>query len=211
LSNAREGLLALRQEIDNAHEAQIAGIKSDLEGHLTSLRENQKGHLEKQSAETSEMLSDLTRRLDQADQSLRSADQGMSETLLKVETTVADTSGKIESTVLAQVDAVTALCDRIATYLKKLEEIDFPTRLDKLDATISGVMAATQTTQGRVDNLERATSEKLTALTSAMEKQQTELTASIAKANKSTRTLLFISIVLSVVVLAAIAYLLTRT
>jgi hypothetical protein len=106
---------------------------------------------------------------------------------------------------------LSAAGDRVNAYQDTIEKIDFPIRLDKLDATISGIMAATQTTQGRVDNLERVTSEKVTALISAMEKQQKELMASFVKANKSTRTLLFVSIVLSIVVLASIAYLLTST
>lgn len=110
-----------------------------------------------------------------------------------------------------ELESLQKLQAELRSYHDAIVAINFPTRLDKIDSTVSGIMAATQTTQGRVDNLERATSEKLTALTSAVEKQQVELMASIAKANKSTRTLLFISIVFSVVVLAAIAYLLTRS
>jgi hypothetical protein len=128
-----------------------------------------------------------------------------------LQSTIKDESSATYEEMREETTRITELRSAIESYLQKVVAIDFPTRLEKLDATVSGIMAATQTTQGRVDNLERATSEKLTALTSAMEKQQTELMAAIAKANKSTRTLQIVSIVLSIIVLAAIAYLLIRS
>jgi chromosome segregation ATPase len=117
----------------------------------------------------------------------------------------------LTSAMTEETEALTQLRQRIAEYQEKIAAIDFPTRLDKLDATVSGIMAATQTTQGRVDNLERTTSEKLNVLSAAVENQQKALVASIEKANKSTRTLLVVSIVLSVLLIAAVGYLLTRT
>lgn len=116
----------------------------------------------------------------------------------------------LTSSMTEETQKLTELRQRVAEYHEKIASIDFPTRLDKLDATVSGIMAATQTTQGRVDNLERTTSEKVSALSAAVENQQKAVVANIEKANKSTRTLLMVSIVLLVLLLAAVIYLLTR-
>jgi chromosome segregation ATPase len=120
-------------------------------------------------------------------------------------------SGELTSAMSEEGKQLTELRQRISEYQEKIAAIDFPTRLDKLDAIVSGIMAATQTTQGRIDNLERTTAEKLSALSVAVENQQKALATSIEKANKSTRTLLIVSIVLSVLLIAAVVYLFTRT
>lgn len=149
--------------------------------------------------------------------------------LEKLQNTINEESGKAYQAIQEENKIATQLHQSIEEYHGKIHAIDFPTRLDKLDATVSGIMAATQTTQGRVDNLESrtseklaalstsigklesTTSEKLAALSTSVENEQKALAASIEKANKSTRTLLIVSIVLSVLTLVAVAYLFTRT
>lgn len=203
-----------RQNIESAEQT----INRLNEGNATVVAAIQKEHVEgvkslngassKLVDEYKEYTSNLTASLEKMSTEIESSFKKKNEELTS---SLERKNAELTEELKTRTGELSATGDRMNAYQETIEKIDFPTRLEKLDATVSGIMAATQTTQGRVDNLERATSEKLTALTSAMEKQQTELMASIAKANKSTRTLLFISIVFSVVVLAAIAYLLTRS
>ncbi len=52
--------------------------------------------------------------------------------------------------------------DKIAKETaKSVYDLNIPTRLDKLDANIAGIMAAIQATQSRMDNVERNLSDKI--------------------------------------------------
>ena len=47
------------------------------------------------------------------------------------------------------------LVQAVNRFLEKVDKIDFPTRLDKVDATISGINAGIQNIQSRFDSIER--------------------------------------------------------
>ena len=47
------------------------------------------------------------------------------------------------------------LAGSTASLVDRLERVDFPSRLDKLDATVSALQVGLQTTQGRLENVER--------------------------------------------------------
>ncbi|MBM3243193.1 hypothetical protein FJZ31_43590 [Candidatus Poribacteria bacterium] len=47
------------------------------------------------------------------------------------------------------------LCHTVGNLTDKIDRIDFHSRLDKLDATVSGINVAIQNIQGRFDTLER--------------------------------------------------------
>lgn len=53
------------------------------------------------------------------------------------------------------------LADTIRSFHDKIDSIHFPERLDKLDANVAGIIAAVQTTQGRLESLERNISDRL--------------------------------------------------
>lgn len=48
-----------------------------------------------------------------------------------------------------------------AETAKSIHDLNLPTRIDKLDATISGILAAIQNVQGRIESVERNIGEKL--------------------------------------------------
>lgn len=50
--------------------------------------------------------------------------------------------------------AVAQHLDTLKLLLTKLEKVDFPTRLDKLDATVAGINQATQNLQARLERVE---------------------------------------------------------
>ena len=139
----------------------------------------------------------------------------------KLVSTYKDLTTELQTTLKKQGDEVTAeiadksgvlaaASDRVNAYQEVVEKIDFPTRLDKLDVTVAGIMAATQTTQGRVDNLERSIIEKFGALLAQNEKTKEALLSKLDTANKSARTLLIVFVVLSVLLIAAVIYLIIR-
>lgn len=52
-------------------------------------------------------------------------------------------------------DTVLAIIEPTQRLMERLDKIDFPSRLDKLDANVSTLHMGFQTLQGRVDGLER--------------------------------------------------------
>ncbi|MEK0336222.1 MAG: hypothetical protein QQN41_02170 [Nitrosopumilus sp.] len=52
-------------------------------------------------------------------------------------------------------NAATELFIVVDDLMKKLDKVDFPTRLDKLDTTVSGINSSIQNVLGRFDSVER--------------------------------------------------------
>ena len=85
---------------------------------------------EKTISETKEIMADLIKKTKKATDSVVKESKALN---------------KAVSNLLASVDVL----------MKKLDKVDFPVRLDKLDATVSGINAGIQNIQGRIDTLER--------------------------------------------------------
>lgn len=103
--------------------------------------------------------------------------------------------------------------------VKKIEGIDFPSRLDKLDASISSINQGIQNTQTRIGDLERNLKEDIQAKTNEIdskistsesslkerieyfEKVTTTQNAKLSKENKRIKILLFISIGLGLLII----------
>lgn len=78
------------------------------------------------------------------------------------------------------------------TLVERLDRVDFPLRLDKLDATVSALQAGFQTLQGRLDSVERnlkddlhsaraAASEQVKAVEKAVDASRMQLDAAQRK------------------------------
>jgi hypothetical protein len=80
------------------------------------------------------------------------------------------TTREMQSGIQAEHDSLTKLKEQIAGFHDKVERINFPERLDKLDATVSGIMSAVQATQSRLDNIERHLTDRLSDLSKSQEK-----------------------------------------
>ena len=139
------------------------------------------------------------------------------ETLKKVTSDFEEQAKSIEISAKAtikaigsELEAIKAVRSKIEDYHKAVVAVDFPTRLDKLDATTAGIMAATQTTQNRVDNLERATTEKLTAVSTKLDNHEKLLSELVIATGKANRSLYVVLVFLVISVLAAVAYLVIR-
>jgi chromosome segregation ATPase len=80
------------------------------------------------------------------------------------------TTREIQSGIQAEQDSLKKLKEQIAGFHDKVERINFPERLDKLDATVSGIMSAVQATQSRLDNIERNLTDRISDLSKSQEK-----------------------------------------
>jgi chromosome segregation ATPase len=71
------------------------------------------------------------------------------------------TTSEIQKQVKLEQDALAALKDKVQAFHDRVERINFPERLDKVDANVAGIMAAVQSIQSRLDTVERNLSEKM--------------------------------------------------
>lgn len=138
--------------------------------------------------------------------------------------------GAAEATVMAVkkfTDNATNLTDRMAQLIKNIEGIDFPSRFDKLDVTVSAVNAGIQNILSRLESVERNLSDRIQSsqkeictktetklsevetgiktsveeISDALEKQLDELGHSIKKQTTINRYLVIGNIVLVVALL----------
>lgn len=76
------------------------------------------------------------------------------------------TTLEIQKQVQLELEALAVLKDKSQAFHDKLERINFPERLDKVDANVAGIMAAVQSIQSRLDIVERNLSDRLKELQS---------------------------------------------
>jgi len=97
--------------------------------------------------------------------------------------------------------------DKIAKETaKSILDLNIPTRLDKLDANIAGIMAAIQTTHSRIDTIERNISDKLRDLLEKQKEEFSTMKSIIAATNKKQNNFTYITWAL--IALCAIAVIL---
>lgn len=71
------------------------------------------------------------------------------------------TTSEIQQQVKLEHEALAKLKETVQSFHERVEKINFPDRLDKLDANVAGIMAAIQSVQSRLDGLERNISDRL--------------------------------------------------
>ncbi len=120
------------------------------------------------------------------------------------------TTTEIQQQVKLEQEALAKLKETVHSFHERVEKINFPERLDKLDANVAGIMAAIQSVQSRLDGLERNISDRLrdmqdyqketrTALQSGLEQTKTALQTAVDTAAKKQQTLTYITWALVVV------------
>jgi hypothetical protein len=97
--------------------------------------------------------------------------------------------------------ALEKLKEQVQAFHDKVDRISFPERLDKVDATVSGIMAAVQATQSRLDNIERNLMDRMKEV---IQTQKESLTSIQESQKSSNNKLLVFSIITWVLVLTAI-------
>ncbi len=120
------------------------------------------------------------------------------------------TTSEIQQQVKLEQEALAKLKETVQSFHERVEKINFPERLDKLDANIAGIMAAIQSVQSRLDGLERNISDRLrdmqdyqketrAALQSSLEQTKTALQTTVDAAAKKQQTFTYITWALVVV------------
>lgn len=120
------------------------------------------------------------------------------------------TTTEIQQQVKLEQEALAKLKETVQSFHERVEKINFPERLDKLDANVAGIMAAIQSVQSRLDGLERNISDRLrdmhdyqketrATLQSGLEQTKTALQTAVDTAAKKQQTLTYITWALVVV------------
>ena len=120
------------------------------------------------------------------------------------------TTTEIQQQVKLEQEALAKLKETVQSFHELVEKINFPERLDKLDANVAGIMAAIQSVQSRLDGLERNISDRLrdmqdyqketrAALQSGLEQTKTALQTAVETTAKKQQTLTYITWALVVV------------
>jgi chromosome segregation ATPase len=120
------------------------------------------------------------------------------------------TTTEIQQQVKLEQEALAKLKETVQSFHERVEKINFPERLDKLDANVAGIMAAIQSVQSRLDGLERNISDRLrdmqdyqkatrATLQSGLEQTKIALQTAVVTAAKKQQTLTYMTWALVVV------------
>jgi DNA repair exonuclease SbcCD ATPase subunit len=119
-------------------------------------------------------------------------------------------TSEIQQQILLEQESLTKLKETIQSFHDRIEKINFPQRLDKLDANLAGIMSAVQAIQGRLDIVERNLSDKIRdmieyqketrgILQNGLEQNKLMLQSIVEKAAKKLQTFTYITWVLVVI------------
>jgi chromosome segregation ATPase len=127
---------------------------------------------------------------------------------------VADNIGNLLNRLNAHVDKIAGLNNQIESFHNRVEKINFPERLDKVDATVSGINIGLQNLQTVLLGISTGTQELRKELIASIEKRFDSLDKKIeANQNANSKKLLLITIVVivsSIIAAATLAVLLTK-
>ena len=78
---------------------------------------------------------------------------------------IASTTSRIQEEINTELLTLGKVRESLQAFHERIEKINFPERLDKLDANIAGIMAAILSIQSRLDNVERNIIDRLQTMT----------------------------------------------
>ena len=96
------------------------------------------------------------------------------------------------------------LTDQLQVLTNKLDQVDFPSRLDKIDATVAGINQGVMNLQGKLDNTERDLREqigKVSTLITEFERRQDEKLFERKKEIQLNRNILIVIVVIVITIL----------
>ncbi|MFW9940371.1 MAG: hypothetical protein ACFFFT_04970 [Candidatus Thorarchaeota archaeon] len=104
-----------------------------------------------------------------------------------------------ESSQLSQVSK--ELSENVKVLVSKIEKIDFPSRLDKVDATISGINAGMQNVQSRLDMVERHFDDSIKQIREDQKTQYDEIIKKLTQSNSMNKRLFNTSLIFNIIFL----------
>lgn len=117
------------------------------------------------------------------------------------------TTSEIQKQAKLELDALGKLKEKVMSFHEKVEKINFPERLDKLDANVAGIMAAVQSVQSRLDSLERNITDRLKDIQEYQKETRVTLESRLEQSVTSLKTLSYITMVVVIVAALIITFL----
>jgi hypothetical protein len=127
--------------------------------------------------------------------------------IIKENKKISDYTSKILEQLREALISLGRLTDTIRSFHDKIDGIHFPERLDKLDANVAGIMVAVQTTQRRLESLERNISDRLKENLEFQKETRNSIqisVASLAKKQKMNSLITWILIIIGFGILALV-------
>jgi uncharacterized phage infection (PIP) family protein YhgE len=115
---------------------------------------------------------------------------------------LSDSAAEIQQQVKKEQQYLAELKDRVNNYYDKIERIAFPERLDKLDNSVSSIVLAIQSTQNRIENLERNLTDRIKEGSEQQRQMHAILQDAISKATRKQRVTAYITWTIMVVLAA---------
>jgi len=180
----------------------LTNIHKEFAKHLESIEKSLADANDKHHKQLTKEIQDSTRKITDAAEQLSKSNSAFEKQI---------------KTFLSGYEGLTKAATKL---IEKIDRVDFPSRLDKLDATVSSINQGLQNTQTRIGDLERnikediqAKSKELTSKVDATENslkqklEDSEKNAAtqfekLSSENKMLKILLFISIGLGVIMIA---------
>jgi hypothetical protein len=106
---------------------------------------------------------------------------------------IAQSTREIQQQAKTDLDALVKVRESVQLFHDRIERINFPDRLDKLDTNVSGIMLATQSIQNRLDNLERNLTDRLKELGDRQKEAQEVLNQSMTTSFKKNQLIMYIT------------------
>jgi chromosome segregation ATPase len=85
------------------------------------------------------------------------------------------TTSDIQQQIQSDLETLKQLQETVQNFHEKVAKINFPERLDRLDANVAGIMAAVQSVQSRLDGMERNLTDRLKDMAEYQKKSHTTL------------------------------------
>lgn len=120
--------------------------------------------------------------------------------------TLHDNTIEIQQQVQLEQRALTELSEKVLSLHDRIAAINFPERLDRLDANVAGIMAAVQSVMSRLDSLERNIHDRLDILKENQKDSTTAIKLAIDEASKKSQRFNFITWLLIIGVVFLLLY-----
>jgi hypothetical protein len=99
-------------------------------------------------------------------------------------------TAEIQQQVKLEQEALSKLKEKVQSFHERVEKINFPERLDKLDTNVAGIMVAIQAVRSRLDGLERNIVDRLRDIQDYQKESRTTLQEEIEQSNTTFQSIL---------------------
>jgi chromosome segregation ATPase len=121
---------------------------------------------------------------------------------------IAQSTAELQQGIQSELETLAAVRESVKTFHDRVERINFPERLDKLDTTVSGIMLAIQSVQQRLESIERNVLDRLKENAERQREGQVALQQNLEKGFRQQRVATYVT--WAIIVLAALVLVLLK-